>query len=121
MNFKNITLIFFLTIASIALLIYGRSLLVPFIFAALLCFIIRRVRLLLNKIPFMVKHIPNWFKNLVIAIAFLSALNALLILLVDSVTALANSYESYESNVNIVLNKINSAFNIDLIELGKHI
>lgn len=54
-----------IAIASVVILHFGASLLIPFLIAVLLWFLIRQIRQVLNKWSFLRRFFPNWLKNLI--------------------------------------------------------
>jgi AI-2 transport protein TqsA len=116
MNLKNTASFFVTAIAIVITLIYGQSLLIPFIFAVLLWFIIRKLKSILDKLSFVKQRVPSWLKSLVSATFVLAVLNVASKILLSSISSLAKSYETYTSNVTMILNKINEALNINLMD-----
>jgi AI-2 transport protein TqsA len=100
-------------------LIYGKSLLIPFVFALLLWFLIREVRHRLDKIKVVKNKFPSWVKNLISSASILLILAFLSRILLSSINNLASSYESYETNVEQIILDINTMFNINLTDVVK--
>lgn len=98
----------------IVALIYGESLLVPFIFALLIWFVVKKVRNLVDKIHFIRKYIPAWIKSILASLVIFAALLGIIDLLVVNIQNLANSYPKYLSNVEAIAMTINELFNIDI-------
>ncbi|RAP26480.1 hypothetical protein DID78_06740 [Candidatus Marinamargulisbacteria bacterium SCGC AG-343-D04] len=119
MNLKNIASFFVISIAIVIILIYGRSLLIPFIFAVLLWFIIRKLKSILDMLPFIKKRIPSWLKSLISATVVLFILNFSSKVLLSSINSLAKSYEQYASNINIIMLKLNEFLNMNFLEAIK--
>jgi len=63
MKLSNVASFFIIAIAIIAALVYGQSLLVPFILAVLLWFIMRKLKMLLDRIEFVRERVPSWVKT----------------------------------------------------------
>lgn len=116
---KNTAYFFISTISIVIVLIYGKSLLIPFVFALLLWFIVRKIRHGLNRIKFVKKYLPNWVKNLITSIIIISFLGLISRLLLKNINSLATSYSQYEGNVDLMIVKINQTLNINLIEYLK--
>lgn len=111
------TCIVLLTI--VATLIYGQNLLVPFLLALLLWFTMRSLKKNLNKIPLVQKHFPSWVKTFISTGFIVVLVMALFQILSNNINTLTNAIQTYNSNLDIVMTKINERFNIDLIELSK--
>ena len=114
------TAYFFITVIAIVItLIYGKSLLIPFIFALLLWFLVRKIRHLVNKSKFVKTKIPAWLKNVTISLLMLTILGFVSKILVININNLAKSYPQYENNVDMVIEQINGLLNINLVEMLK--
>jgi AI-2 transport protein TqsA len=114
------TAYFFITIIAIVVtLIYGQSLMIPFVFALLLWFIVRKIRQVLDKIKFIKKYFPSWLKNLVPSILLIVVLSFISKLLMTNINNLAQSYPLYEQNVTLMIAQFNEIFQINLVELFK--
>jgi len=113
---KNTAYFFITTISIVVTLIYGKSLLIPFIFALLLWFIVRKIRQGLNKIKFVEKYFPSWLKSLIPAILLIAVFTFISKLLMTNINSLANSYPLYEENVEVMIAQLNELFQINLVE-----
>ena len=113
---RNTAYFFIAATGIIFTLIYGQSLLVPFIFALLLWFLVRKIRQILDKVTFIRKHIPARLKNLIPALIIFGALSFTAKILLTNINNLAQSYPIYAGNIEIVISKINETFGINIIE-----
>ena len=113
---RNAAYFFITTIAIVITLIYGKTLLIPFVFALLLWFLVRKIRRLLDKIEFIKKHLPSWLKNLFPSLIILMLLGFISRILLANINTLAQSYPLYEANVEIIIKNINQFFNINVVE-----
>lgn len=119
MDIKNLAGIFFVFMATVFILIIGKSLLMPLVFALLLWFIVKQMRLLMNRIKFVEKKVPEWVKNLVSFLIILLVLNFVVNIVLSNFRVLASSYEKYLANIDLLIITINETFNIDLMESVK--
>ena len=71
---KNIAYFFIAAIGIVVTLIFGKALLIPFIFALLLWFIVKEIRAGIDKIRFIEKYVPSWIKSLLTTVVILSIL-----------------------------------------------
>jgi AI-2 transport protein TqsA len=63
--------LFFLGLVAMLTLYYGRSLMIPFVLALLIWFLINEILIRLEKVSFISKYIPAWVRTvLVILILF---------------------------------------------------
>ncbi|MGB0887860.1 MAG: AI-2E family transporter [Vicingaceae bacterium] len=113
---KNSAYFFIAATGIIFTLLYGQSLLVPFILALLLWFLVRKIRQLLDKVAFIRKHIPARLKNLIPALIILGIISFAAKILLSNINNLAQSYPIYAGNVELVISKINETFGINIIE-----
>lgn len=112
---KSTAYFFITTIAIIITLVYGQSLIVPFIFALLLWFLVRKIRQLLDKVSFIEKYFPSWLKNLVPSLIILTILSFVAKILVLNINNLASNYPAYQTNVTVVIQQINDLFKINIV------
>ena len=92
---KNTAYFFIVTTAIIVALIYGKSLLIPFVFALLIWFVVRKIRQRFNKINIVKKHFPSWLKSLTPSVLLIAAFVFISKLLMANINALAKSYPLY--------------------------
>lgn len=116
MNIKSIANFFIISISIVVILTLGRNLLIPFVFAMLLWFVVKQIRIFMDRISFVKKWIPAWVKYLVSFFIILVVINFVFNIVVSNVSLLLTSYNKYEANVNVLINKVNDAFHINLME-----
>lgn len=116
---KKTAYFFIITISIVFILIQGKSILIPFVFALLLWFIVRNIREVLNKINFVEKHFPLWLKNLIPSILLIAVFTFISKLLMININVLTKSYSQYEGNVMVLVSQINELLQINLLEYFK--
>lgn len=117
---SNKTASFLITsISIVVILIYGKDLLIPIVFALFLWFFIREINKQLDRIPFIKKKIPQWLKTFVTSLLMMLVMGAISKILTHNIQSLAYSYPRYEQNITRVISDINTTFKIDLISLTK--
>ncbi len=122
MNLRNTAYFFIVAISIVVVLTFGQDLIVPFVFAVLLWFIVRELKALLNKVKFMREQFPSWTKTLITSLFILIVLGIISRVVTMSIQTLAQSYDKYEKNVDLLIQKANNMLNIDLMEfLTTHI
>lgn len=99
---------------TILALIVGQSILVPFIVSLLIWFVVKKARNMLDKIEFVRTYIPKWVKTLLASFIVFSLLLLVGQLLMANIEKLANSYQAYASNAEIISGKINAATGLNL-------
>src|SRR5690554_3778567 len=116
---KKTAYFFIITISIVFILIQGKNILIPFVFALLLWFIVRNIRELFNKIKFVDKYFPLWLKNLIPSILLVVLFTVISKLLMININTLTKSYPAYEANVQVLITQINELFQINLLEYFK--
>lgn len=119
MNLKNAAYFFIIAIAIVVILIFGQSLIIPFVFALLLWFTVREIRSYLDKVDFIKKRFPTWSKNLLTSLLILTVLGFASKIISSSINSLAKSYKKYEANVDSLISEANAALNMDLMDTIK--
>jgi predicted PurR-regulated permease PerM len=115
-NIRNIAGFFIVAISVVFILIAGRSILIPFAFALILWFIIRSIRLAMDRLSFFKERLASWIKDLVAFVFILTVLNFMFRIVLSNAILLANSYEKYEANIFIMVGKINDLLHINLMD-----
>lgn len=116
MNLRNTAYFFITSISIVVTLSFGQNLMVPFVFAVLLWFIVRELKALLNRIPFVAKRFPSWLKTLITSVIILGTLGAISRIITSSIQKLAASYDKYEKNVDLLISKANQLLSVDLMD-----
>ena len=98
----------------IIVLIYGQSILVPFIFALLLWFTIRVFSSISKNIPYYGKYVPENLKKLLSAILVVSILYFFSTIILSSFNSIIDSHHDYNENLSNLIILINEQFQIDL-------
>ena len=98
----------------IATLVIGQSIIIPFIIALLIWFIVKKMRNLLDKSPFMLKYIPHWIKTVLASLVIFIGILIIGRILTSNIESLANSYDNYASNIDSLSKKINDLFAINI-------
>ncbi len=119
MKITNVASFFIIAIAIIAALIYGQSLLVPFILAILLWFIMRKLKMLLDRIEWVKERVPSWVKTILSGFIIVVVINIAANILASNINNLAQSYPKYQPNIDLIINQLNRVLHIDLIEMIK--
>ena len=114
MDLKNIAAFFIVAISTVITLIYGQDLLIPFVFALLLWFLIRKIRAGVDRINVIKQRFPGWLKNLITSIIILGIIGGFSQMLSSNISSLSESYETYESNADFIIDQIDDTFNIDI-------
>lgn len=98
----------------VLLLIVAQSIILPFLFALLIWFVVKKTRNLMDKIDFIERFIPHWIKTIVSTSIIFGLLIFVTNLLILSIEDLSTNYLSYSNNISIISTKINESFGVDL-------
>ena len=116
---KNTAYFFIVSISIVTTLTFGKSLLIPFVFAMLLWFISRKMRSLMNKVKFIKKQFPTWIKNTLSSLIIISSLIVISKILSTNINTLAQATQEYDSNIGSIVENISQYLTIDLTETLK--
>ncbi len=115
MNFSRRIYYLLLTVIIVLLLIYAENLLIPFVLAILIWFVIRVLKSLLLKLPY-TRKLPQWLLTAISSIILLSLLSLIVTLITSNIQQISSSVPEYEKNINNVVEDINERFNIDPVK-----
>ena len=113
---RNLSRFFIISIASVFILWVGKDLFIPFVFALLVWFIIKSIRLVINKISFVKNKLPEWIKNVFSLLIILLVINFVVNIVYANFRILANSIEDYTDKFETIIRAINEQFNINIME-----
>ena len=107
------SLIIFL--GSCAILIYGKTLLIPFVLALFVWFLIKEVRTGLQKFA-PIRKLPFWPLTILASGLMLGVLGAIVRVISSNIQQLSKSMSSYEGNVNKITHDLEELLNLNLQE-----
>lgn len=116
MNLSKTANVFIIVTAVVITLIYGQSLLIPFVLAMLLWFVMRMMKQVLNKIGFIKRNTASWLQTLISTTSILIIAGVMVEILSTNIESLSGAYEKYGSNLDKVVAQINETFNLNIIE-----
>jgi len=116
MTLRNTAYFFISAIGIIVTLIYGKDLLLPFVLGVLFWFMMRGLKAVLEKIPFVKKKFPSWLKTILATGLFIGFMAILFNILSTNIQHLSQSYNNYQPNVAAIIDRINGFFNINITE-----
>ena len=101
-------------ISSIALLVIGKHLLIPFILALLVWFLIADFRKLFQAIPFIGSKLPRWVWTVLSSLILFVIFGIVVDVLIQNIQDLSRNIPAYESNLLVFNDDIKSRFDIDI-------
>ncbi len=114
MKVQNVAYSLIITTLIILLLIFAEPILVPFVIALLIWFIVKKTRNLIDKIGFAKTYIPKWIKTIAASVLIFAAIFYVGQLLVYNIEKLSESYPNYIVNAGNIGEQIHQIFGIDL-------
>ncbi len=112
---KNATNFIVITAAIIAILVVGKGILIPFIFALIFWFLTREIRKTIYKLPFAKRFIPKWLSNILVFTIIILAFGFISEIITNSITDLTTSYSEYEPNVENIIKNLSGYFHVDVV------
>ena len=113
MKLNNVTSWLLTTTIVLFALIYGQAIILPFIIAILIWFVVKKTRNLLDKNSLIKKYIPSWIKTILASLVIFSGIFAIGKILTSNIENLTDSYSLYRSNIEILPLRINEVLNIN--------
>ncbi len=108
-----------ITTAIITILIVGKGILIPFIFALLFWLLTREIRKYIYKIPLTKKLIPVWLNNILVVGIIILVFGFLSKILTKSISDVTLSYSKYEPNIEMIFNRFSNYLSPDIIDYIK--
>jgi len=102
-------------IASVFILIYLESILIPFVFAVIIWFLIKEFRNISNKITFVNRLFPNWLLNLVAFVIIFGLITVFSKILSSNISQLMNELPKYEANISKLIKQGNAVLGMDIL------
>lgn len=96
------------------ILIIGKGILIPFLFALLFWFLTRIIRKALYKLPAAKKYLPYWASNIIVFFVILIAITFAADLILNNIDDLSRSFHASKPNIEKLENSINSLLGINL-------
>lgn len=103
-----------ITAMVVLLLVFAEPILIPFVIALLIWFVVKKTRNLIDKIGLAKKYIPRWIKTVAASLLIFTVLFYIGRLLVVNIEYLGVSYETYAKNADAISDQIKELFGIDL-------
>jgi len=110
-----------LLIGIVYVLIIGQSIIIPLVLAVLIWFLVKELRNLIQKIPFLGKRMPKWLLNTISVTILYIVVGVIVNLLVKNIDDLVGNMATYEKSMDTYINKINVQFGINLKKELTHI
>ena len=100
MKISHLSSLFIILIALVITLIYGQSLIIPFVLAVLIWFIIKELREIMQGIPFIKEKAPSWLLSVLAFLGIGVVLAAISNLLGQNIQNLSKSLPNYQGQID---------------------
>lgn len=111
--------ILIITSFSIFILVYGKDILIPFVLALFLWFIVKEIRMAMQKVKVIRDYLPPWFLN-VFATTILFLVGSFLVqILTNNINIISANIPKYEANIHHVQSLIEEMTGLDLMARAK--
>jgi predicted PurR-regulated permease PerM len=117
MNISKIAFGLIILITSITILVVGKSFIIPLILALLIWFLIKEIRDIAQKTPFIGSRTPKWLLSIISTTILFILLGFLANILTENVNHLADKIENYQNNLMVINNNILTNYHIDLLPI----
>ena len=119
MNLQGTAFFLITAISIVIILIYGQSLIVPFVMGLLFWFIMRGLKVSLDKIPFVKRRFPSWLKGGIASITIILVIGVVFNIISTNIRNLSQSYPKYEANIDGVVQQLNETLNLNVLETAE--
>ncbi|MEL7222516.1 MAG: AI-2E family transporter [Bacteroidota bacterium] len=112
---KNATYILVLLIGTVYILISTKALLVPFVVALLIWYLIKDIRDFVTRSKFVKEKLPVWLQNMLVFVIIFGVLSFVGRLLTNSIQNFTAAIPAYEENITALNASIVAQYNFDVI------
>lgn len=97
------------------ILIYGRSLLIPFVVAIFIWHLLNTMYSYMKKIPRIGERMPNWLRMALTLVLAMLTIKVLAEIITNNVTDVIEASSKYQENLMTILNKMDDFFHIKIM------
>ena len=116
MGLSKIASAFVIIIGSVTALIYAKPLLIPFILALIIWFLIKELKLALKKTTYIFNKFPEPVITLIASFLIFVILGMVVKMITNNIQMLSQNLAMYESNIDLTIESINKNFDTNLLE-----
>ncbi len=104
--------VFLILVTSVVVLIVAQNIIIPFILAILVWFMIRAIKKLMYRIPFF-RLLPDWLLSIISSVFLLSLLFLIISMITINIRYLTTTLPAYEDNINKITQRFWAQFELD--------
>jgi AI-2 transport protein TqsA len=116
MNLSKLAYSFIILISSVTILIVAKPILIPFIIALIIWFLIKELKIGLKKVSYVGKKIPSIALTLIASLLIFMTLGLIVKMITNNIQVLSLNLQEYEDNINVSIAQINLTFDINVLE-----
>lgn len=102
-------------------LIYGQSIILPFIIALFIWFVVKKIRNFMDRSTLLRRFIPKWIKTLLASFVVFHLIVMIGQVLTTNIESLSNSYVRYLENIELISVKVNEIVKINVHDEMTHL
>lgn len=104
--------VFLILVTVVVILIFAQNVIIPFILAILIWFMIRIIKKVLTRTP-LLKKMPDWSKTIVSSVILLSLLFLVVSMITINIRYLSVTLPEYEENITKVTQRLHAKFGLE--------
>lgn len=120
MKIKDVSLGLIIIFILILALIYGKSLLIPFVLALMIWFVLKAIRMLILRFYPGKKALPSWIAGTFSFIVVFGLLSLVGKILASNINKISDILPEYQANIESMIALANAKYNIDLQDIFKN-
>ena len=103
-------------IASVFILMEAKSILIPFVIAVIVWFIIKEVKNQIHKIKIGKRRFPDWVSNILSFVIIFGVLSVTISILASNINGIVNEIQNktYDKNVNAIRNQLDETLGLNI-------
>lgn len=111
-----------IAIASVVVLMYLKSILVPLVFAVIVWFLMSEIKALMHKSHWIKKNIPGWVENILAFVVIFGVIGLVVHVMGQNVREMYGSFDVYKTNVDKMVASVNDMLGVDVVtQLSEYI
>jgi len=116
MSLSKIAYSFIIIIGTVTALIYAKPLLIPFILALIIWFLIKELKVGMKKTTYIFNKMPEWILTVIASFLIFVTLGMIVKMITSNIQMLSANLKTYEANIDTTITTINNTFEIDILK-----
>ncbi len=115
-NSRKIANTFIITFGILALLIFARGIILPFVIAIFVWLIIRSIRHYLLKIKLVRRYVPTWILNIIAMLLIFVVIFVFASMLLQNLSQLTDELPKYQENFRNIVSQLDSFLGVNTVQ-----